>query len=221
MAVAGHERHPGVLEARGPAPVMSLPVSSTRPCAGLRSPVSASTSSSWPLPATPAMPRISPARTSNVTPLTASWPRSSSTRRSCTDEGRARGCDSPRSTTSCTLRPTISAARSSSSVSDGMRSPTTLPRRMTVIRSAISRTSYSLWLMKMMRVALGSEPLQDLEDLLRLLRREDRRGLVEDEDPRLAVERLEDLDALLPADRQRLDLDVRDRSRTRTACRAR
>ena len=58
------------------------------------------------------------------------------------------------------------------------------------------------------RVALGGEPPQDLEDLLRLLRREDRRGLVEDEDPRLAVERLEDLDALLPADRQRLDLDV-------------
>ena len=30
--------------------------------------------------------------------------------------------------------------------------PTTLPRRMTVIVSAISRTSYSLWLMKTMLV---------------------------------------------------------------------
>jgi hypothetical protein len=59
------------------------------------------------------------------------------------------------------------------------------------------------------RVALGGEPLEDLEDLLRLLRREDRRRLVEDEDPGLAVERLEDFHALLPADRQRLDLDVR------------
>ena len=38
--------------------------------------------------------------------------------------------------------------------------PTTLPRRMTVIRSAISSTSYSLWLMKMMlwpsRAAAGA-----------------------------------------------------------------
>ena len=51
------------------------------------------------------------------------------------------GCDSPRSTISSTSRPTISSARSSSFVSDGIRWPTTLPRRMTVIRSAISRTS--------------------------------------------------------------------------------
>ena len=51
------------------------------------------------------------------------------------------GCDSPRSTVSETSRPTISSARSSSLVSDGIRWPTTLPRRMTVIRSAISRTS--------------------------------------------------------------------------------
>ena len=48
---------------------------------------------------------------------------------------------SPRSTVSWTSRPTMSSARSSSSVSDGIREPTTLPRRMTVMRSAISRTS--------------------------------------------------------------------------------
>ena len=51
-------------------------------------------------------------------------------------------------------------------------------------------------------VALGREPPQDGEDLLGLLRREHGGRLVEDEDPRLAVERLEDLDPLLPADRQ-------------------
>ena len=79
---------------------------------------------------------------------------------------------------------------------------------MTVIRSAISRTSYSLWLMKMMLWPSLGEAAEDREDLLRLLRREDGRRLVEDEDPRLAVERLEDLDPLLPADRERADLDL-------------
>ena len=57
-------------------------------------------------------------------------------------------------------------------------------------------------------VALGRQPAQDLEDLLGLLRRQHGRGLVEDEDPGVAVERLEDLDALLPADRQRADLGL-------------
>ena len=82
------------------------------------------------------------------------------------------------------------------------------PRRMTVIRSAISSTSYSLWLMKMMLWPSSREPAQDREDLLRLLRRQHGRRLVEHEDPGLAVERLEDLDALLPADRQRAHLRV-------------
>ena len=58
-------------------------------------------------------------------------------------------------------------------------------------------------------VALGRETAQDLEDLLGLLGRQDGGRLVEDEDLGVAVERLEDLDPLLPADRQRADLDVR------------
>ena len=57
-------------------------------------------------------------------------------------------------------------------------------------------------------VALGGEAAQDREDLLRLLGRQHGRGLVEDEDPGFAIERLEDLDTLLPADRQRPDLGV-------------
>ncbi len=50
------------------------------------------------------------------------------------------------------------------------------------------------------------ELAQDDEDLARLLGGEDGGGLVEDEHLRLAVERLEDLDPLLPADRQGADL---------------
>ena len=53
------------------------PASDSRPPVVFRSPVIASTSSSWPLPATPAMPKISPARTSKLTPWTTSRPRSS------------------------------------------------------------------------------------------------------------------------------------------------
>ena len=58
-------------------------------------------------------------------------------------------------------------------------------------------------------VALGGEAPEDREDLLGLLGRQDGGRLVEDEDPRVPVERLEDLDALLPADRERADLGVR------------
>ena len=47
-----------------------------------------------------------------------------------------------------------------------------------------------------------SQPAQEQEDLLRFLRCEHGRGLVEDQDARIAVQRLEDLDALLLAHRQ-------------------
>jgi hypothetical protein len=50
-----------------------------RPAFERRRPVIASMSSDWPLPSTPAIPTISPARTSNEMPRTASSPRSSST----------------------------------------------------------------------------------------------------------------------------------------------
>ena len=58
------------------------------------------------------------------------------------------------------------------------------------------------------RVALRGEAPEDLEDLLGLLRRQHGGRLVEDEDPCLPVQRLQDLDPLLPADRQRADLDI-------------
>ena len=58
-------------------------------------------------------------------------------------------------------------------------------------------------------LALPRERADDLEELVRLLRRQDRRRLVEDEDLRLPVERLQDLDALLLADGDRLHPVVR------------
>ena len=54
------------------------------------------------------------------------------------------------STTRLTSRPTIIVASAASSVSAGVVVPTTSPRRITVMTSAISRTSFSLCVMKMM-----------------------------------------------------------------------
>ena len=92
--------------------------------------------------------------------------------------------------------------------SSGSASPTTLPRRMTVIRSAISSTSYSLWLMNTMLVPSAARRRRTCEDLDRLLRREDGGRLVEDQDLGAAIERLQDLDPLLDPDRQVADLGV-------------
>ena len=55
------------------------------------------------------------------------------------------------------------------------------------------------------RHALARQRPEDLEQLLRLLRREHRSRLVEDEDVGVPVERLQDLDPLLLADRDVLD----------------
>ena len=69
------------------------------------------------------------------------------------------------------------------------------------MRSEISSTSFSLWLMKMIDMPSLVERPQDPEQLGRLLRRQHRGRLVEDEDVGAAIERLQDLDALLLADR--------------------
>ena len=118
-------------------------------------------------------------------------------------------CSSPRSTVSWTSRPTISSARSSSFVSDGMREPTTFPRRMTVMRSAISRTSYSLWLMKMTDVPSSFVSWRRTAKISRVSCGVSTAvGSSRTRMRRAAIERLEDLDALLPAHRQRADLRV-------------
>ena len=85
-----------------------------------------------------------------------------------------------------------------------------------VMRSAMASTSSSLWLMKTIDSPRGGHRAQGLEQLVDLLRREHRRRLVHDQDSRAAVEHLEDLDALLLADRQLPDLAPRDRPSART-----
>ena len=150
-----------------------------------RRPVIASISSLWPLPSTPAMPTISPARTAK---------RDVAYRRQAAvvvaRAGRAPRAARRRhrraflSTRSSTSRPTIIFASASSVAPSRGTVSIFLPRRSTVIRSAISSTSFSLWLMKMIDVPLRLEALDDREQLARLLRRQHRGRLVEDQDAR-------------------------------------
>src|SRR5712692_8398768 len=67
---------PASLSPRASAAVTSCSPSSTRPPVARRVPASTSTSSLWPLPSTPAIPRISPWRSSNEMPRSAGTPRS-------------------------------------------------------------------------------------------------------------------------------------------------
>ena len=113
------------------------------------------------------------------------------------------------STCRSTSRPTIRRARLSSVAPSRGTVSIVFPRRRTVIRSAISSTSPSLWVMKMIDFPSAWSERMIVEELHRLLRREDGRRLVEDEDLGASVERLQDLDALLHADRDRLDAGLR------------
>ena len=129
--------------------VTSSSPTTTRPDSGFRNPVSASISSDCPFPSTPAIPTISPARTSNETSRTAGSPRSSTTERFSTTSIGLPGAAGFLSTLSRTSRPTIIRARPASVAPSRGIVSTCLPRRSVVIRSEISKTSSSLWVMKM------------------------------------------------------------------------
>ena len=144
---------------RTEALVISLPVIWTLPASILWVPKIAPTSSCWPLPSTPAIPKISPCRTSNETASTIGRSSSSSTVTllsfipisSLIFESVISGFGSS--------EPTINSARSVAETSDGLTVATVLPCRRTVIVSAISRTSSSLWSIKMMVAPLALSSL--------------------------------------------------------------
>ncbi len=108
---------------------------------------------------------------------------------------------------SWTGRPTIREA-SSSAVEVGLASPTTLPRRMTVIRSATARTSRSLWVMKTIEVPAS------FSDRITSIRSSVSCGVsTAVGSSRIRTwaspdQRLDDLDPLLDADREVLDQRV-------------
>ena len=187
-----------------------------------RRPVSASISSLWPLPSTPARPTISPARTSNETSahrrqaavvVHAQVARARAARRPAPPAASRRGA-APRG------RPSPARALPRSRPHAG-RCRSACRARSTVIRSAISSTSFSLWLMKMIERAARPSAAMIANSSLRLLRRQHGGRLVEDQDLGAAVERLQDLDPLLLADADVLDLRRSGRPRGRSASRAR
>ena len=143
--------------------------------------------------------------TSNETSRTCSMPRSSSTVSPSTASSGSVGCAGALSTRRSTSRPTISRARPSSVAPAAGSVSIFLPRRSTVIRSAISVHLVQLVADEDDRLPLLGQAPDDREQLLRLLRGQHGGRLVEHEDVGAAVERLQDLDALLLADRDVLD----------------
>ena len=124
----------------------SCPSISSLPLSGGYSPETNPAKVVCPLPDTPMMPSVSPARRRKLTPWSDAPPlppSARSTPSSSTLPGVAGGRSGR-----WTLRPTISSANSSFEVSAVLRSATTRPRRSTTTRSEADMTSCSLWLMK-------------------------------------------------------------------------
>ena len=192
------------------------------PEAGCRRPVSASISSVWPFPSTPAIATIS--RGVHVERDAAHLLEAAiveDVEVVDLEQRRRPAVAAALSTRSSTSRPTIILARLSSVAPFAGTVSIVLPRRSTVIRSATSSTSWSLCEMKMIDFPCAFSSAMIAKSSRRLLRRQDGGRLVQDEDLRPAVERLQDLDALLLGDRDVLDAARRGRRRGRSGRRAR
>ena len=129
---------------------IARPSSRIVPSTGWRMPASASSSSLWPLPATPAMPTISPAWTVKDTFATRSTPRWSTTERFSTSSSGAPGrrARTSRPAAGRAGRPSarrVPAAR----FARCPRVATISPRRMTETRSVTAMISRSLWVIRM------------------------------------------------------------------------
>ena len=120
----------------------------------------------------------------------------------------APGCAGPFSIFRITLRPTIASASSGGDVWAVSKVATISPRRMTDTRSVNDHDLAQLVGDEDDGLVLALEHAQHLEQLVGLGRRQHRRRLVKHEDLGAAHQRLQDLDALLQADRQFADNGV-------------
>ena len=119
------------------------------PAEAARTPISASPSSFWPLPATPARPTSSPGNTSKLHPLTARDPRSSVTARSrTTSTGWSPRSRPSRAGTAGDISPIMSCTSCCSVMAAREHVVTTRPRRITVIRELMRSASRILCVMK-------------------------------------------------------------------------
>ena len=194
---------------RGSAPVMAWPQTRTWPDAMCRRPVTASTSSLCPLPSMPARATISPARTCSVTPSTAGRSRSSSTCRSETSSATSPGLRLLLLDAQDDVAPDHHAREHRLVGAGGVDRPDALAAAQH--RDAVGDLQHLGQLVgdeddgRAARLQLR----EDAHELARLLRGQHRRRLVEHEHPRAAVQRAEDLDALLLPDGDVLDAGVR------------
>ena len=172
-------------------------------------PAIASISSDWPLPATPAMPTISPARTSKETSSTMVTPRESLTVRLLDRQLDRAGLG-------LALFDAQQHAAADHQLGElldrglgglARRHHRAAPHDRDVVgdRHDLAQLVGD----EDDRLALVLELLEDAEQMVGLGRRQHAGRLVEDQDVGAAIERLQDLDALLQADRQFLDDRVR------------
>ena len=170
-----------------------------------RSPSSASTSSAWPLPSTPAMPSTSPRRTDSVTSSTSARPSGERTvsalDRQLDDVGDGRVAGLRRRQLAADHELGELARRT-------CRPARAWDRRAAAQhRDAVRDAQHLVELVADEHDgdALGAQVAQRAEQLVDLLRHEHGGRLVEDQHPRAAVQHLEDLDALPVADAEVLD----------------
>ena len=130
------------------------------------------------------------------------------TRRSRTRSTTSPGAAASFSTWNTTSRPTIRLASDCCVAVFGSAVPATRPSRSTVIRSATASTSRSLWVMKMIDLPWSTRLRTTAKKSSTSPGREHGGRLVEDQDVGLAEQRLDELDALLLADREVADLGV-------------
>ena len=186
------------------------------PPSTLRRPAIASISSVWPLPSTPAMPTISPARTSNETSADLLE------RAVVVDRAALRPEQRLRRLAGALVDPQQHLAADHQARQALLGRPCRR-QRLDLLAAAQHRDPVGdlEHLVQLVadeddRLALLGQAAHDREQLLRLLRGQHRRRLVEDEDVRAAVERLQDLDPLLLADGDVLDRSRAGRRRARS-----
>ena len=201
------------------SPPSALP--STRTASGSSastSPESASSRLFWPFPATPAMPKISPARTEKPTS------------RSGIPKCPAAGTDSPLHheplLAEVAARLALDVLEAAADHLLGHRARGLGPGVAGVDQPAAAQdgrgVAERLYLVELVRdvedrAAFRSHAAQHDEELLDLLRRQDRGRLVHDQQVRLEKQRADDLDALALADRQRRRRSAAARASARSA----
>ena len=221
FSIRAHIRHRGMAEpllgheAHAERPALVRPLAADRLAIELDgiergraecSPISAAISSSWPLPATPATPRISPARISRATSVR-STPNGCSLGKRQAVEPQPHGAAPPSRSRLGGIRmaPIIISARLFAVSSAGDAGGDDLAAAQD--GGVMAERADLLELVRDVedRAALGGEAAERREQHLDLLRGEHRGRLVHDDQARVLQQAADDLDALALADRELAD----------------